>query len=192
MVMKKSILKNEFLSNVPSRRNLMRLARLLPLVVVTVLLFSSVLVGGQQPAAPPPPQISYGAPISLEQAKKVIAAAEGEAKKNNWNMVIAVLDSGANLVMLERMDGTQLGSIEVAKDKAYSAVLYRRPTKVLQDVLEKGGLNLRVLKLSGALPFEGGIPILVDGKIIGAVGVSGGASEQDAQVAKAGADALTK
>jgi uncharacterized protein GlcG (DUF336 family) len=192
MVMKKSILKNEFLSNVPSRRNLMRLARLLPLVVVTVLLFSSVLVGAQQPAAPPPPQISYGAPISLEQAKKVIAAAEGEAKKNNWNMVIAVLDSGANLVMLERMDGTQLGSIEVAKDKAYSAVLYRRPTKVLQDVLEKGGLNLRVLKLSGALPFEGGIPILVDGKIIGAVGVSGGASEQDAQVAKAGADALTK
>ena len=192
MVMKKSILKNEFLSNVPSRRNLMRLARLLPLVVVTVLLFSSVLVGAQQPVAPPPPQISYGAPISLEQAKKVIAAAEGEAKKNNWNMVIAVLDSGANLVMLERMDGTQLGSIEVAKDKAYSAVLYRRPTKVLQDVLEKGGLNLRVLKLSGALPFEGGIPILVDGKIIGAVGVSGGASEQDAQVAKAGADALTK
>ena len=192
MVMKKSILKNGFLSNVPSRRNLMRLARLLPLVVVTVLLFSSVLVGAQQPAAPPPPQISYGAPISLEQAKKVIAAAEGEAKKNNWNMVIAVLDSGANLVMLERMDGTQLGSIEVAKDKAYSAVLYRRPTKVLQDVLEKGGLNLRVLKLSGALPFEGGIPILVDGKIIGAVGVSGGASEQDAQVAKAGADALTK
>jgi uncharacterized protein GlcG (DUF336 family) len=192
MVMKKSILKNEFLSNVPSRRNLMRLARLLPLVIVTVLLFSSVLVGAQQPAAPPPPQISYGAPISLEQAKKVIAAAEGEAKKNNWNMVIAVLDSGANLVMLERMDGTQLGSIEVAKDKAYSAVLYRRPTKVLQDVLEKGGLNLRVLKLSGALPFEGGIPILVDGKVIGAVGVSGGASEQDAQVAKAGADALTK
>jgi len=192
MVMKKSILKNGFLSNVPSRRNLMRLARLLPLVVMTVLLFLSVLVGAQQPAAPPPPQISYGAPISLEQAKKVIAAAEGEAKKNNWNMVIAVLDSGANLVMLERMDGTQLGSIEVAKDKAYSAVLYRRPTKVLQDVLEKGGLNLRVLKLSGALPFEGGIPILVDGKIIGAVGVSGGASEQDAQVAKAGADALTK
>lgn len=192
MVMKKSIPKNEFLSNVPSRRNLMRLARLLPLVVVTVLLFSSVLVCAQQPAAPPPPQISYGAPISLEQAKKVIAAAEAEAKKNNWNMVIAVLDSGANLVMLERMDGTQLGSIEVAKDKAYSAVLYRRPTKVLQDVLEKGGLNLRVLKLSGALPFEGGIPILVDGKIIGAVGVSGGASEQDAQVAKAGADALTK
>lgn len=187
MVMKKSIPENEFLSNVPSRRNLMRLARLLPLVVVTVLLFSSVLVGAQQP-----PQISYGAPISLEQAKKVIAAAEAEAKKNNWNMVIAVLDSGANLVMLERMDGTQLGSIEVAKDKAYSAVLYRRPTKVLQDVLEKGGLNLRVLKLSGALPFEGGIPILVDGKIIGAVGVSGGASEQDAQVAKAGADALTK
>jgi uncharacterized protein GlcG (DUF336 family) len=170
----------------------LRMARLLSLVVVTVLLFASVPVGAQQPVAPAPPQIPYGAPITLEQAKKVMAGAEVEAKKNNWNMVIAVLDSGGHLVMLERMDGTQLGSIEAAKDKAYSAVLYRRPTKVFQDLVGQGGANLRLLKLSGASPLEGGIPILMDGKIVGAVGVSGATSEQDAQVAKAGADASTK
>ena len=170
----------------------MRMARLLSLVVVTVLLFASAPIGAQQPVAPPPPQIPYGAPINLEQAKKVLAGAEAEAKKNKWNMVIAVLDSGGHLVMLERMDGTQLGSIEAAKDKAYSAVLYRRPTKVFQDLVGQGGPNLRLLRLSGASPLEGGIPIQVDGKIVGAVGVSGAASEQDAQVAKAGADALTK
>jgi glc operon protein GlcG len=179
-----------FLSNVPSRRNPMRTARLLSLFVVTVLLLASVPVGAQQPVAPP--QILYGVPITLEQAKKVIAGAEAEAKKNNWNMVIVVLDSGGNLVMLERMDGTQLGSIEVAKDKAYSAVLFRLPTKVFQDNLAQGGIKLRLLKLSGAMPGEGGIPILVDGKVVGAVGVSGAAFEEDGQVAKAGADALTK
>src|SRR6266581_5661305 len=169
----------------------MRTARLLSLVVVTVLLFASVPIGAQQPVAPPP-QTPYGAPISLEQAKKVMAGAEAEARKNNWNMVIAVLDSGGHLVMLARMDGTQLGSIDAAKDKAYSAVLYRRPTKVFQDLVGQGGPNLRLLRLAGASPLEGGIPLMVDGKIIGAVGVSGATSEQDAQVAKAGADALTK
>ena len=169
----------------------MSMARLLSLVVVTVLLVASGPVGAQQPVAPPP-QIPYGAPVSLEQAKKVLAGAEAEAQKNKWNMVIAVLDSGGHLVMLARMDGTQLGSIEAAKDKAYSAVLYRRPTKVFQDLVGQGGANLRLLRLSGASPLEGGIPILVDGKIVGAVGVSGATSEQDAQVAKAGADALTK
>ena len=115
-----------------------------------------------------------------------------EATKNKWNMVIAILDTGGHLVMLHRLDGTQLGSIEAAKDKAYSAVLYRRPTKVFQDLVGQGGPNLRLLRLAGASPLEGGIPLVVDGKIIGAIGVSGAASEQDAQVAKAGADALTK
>ncbi len=168
----------------------MRMARLLSLVVV--LLLASLPVAAQQPVAPPPPQIPYGAPISLDQAKKVMVGAEAEAKKNKWNMVITVLDSGGHLVMLERMDGTQLGSIDAAKDKAYSAVLYRRPTKVFQDLVGQGGPNLRLLRLSGASPLEGGIPLMVDGKIVGAVGVSGAASEQDAQVAKAGADALAK
>ena len=148
------------------------------------------LAFAQQPVAPPPPQISYGSPVSLEQAKKVVAGAEAESKKHNWNMVIVVLDSGGNLVLLERMDGTQLGSIEAAREKAYSAVLYRRPTKIFQDLLGQGGPNMRLLALPGASPIEGGIPLLVDGKIIGSVGVSGAASEQDAQVAKAGADAL--
>jgi len=160
------------------------------MVVVTLLLCATLPAGAQQPVAPPPPQIPYGVPISLDQAKKVMAGAEAEAKKNKWNMVIAVLDSGGHLVMLERMDGTQLGSIDAAKDKAYSAVLYRRPTKVFQDLVGQGGPNLRLLRLAGASPLEGGIPIVVDGKIVGAIGVSGATSEQDAQVAKAGADTL--
>jgi len=160
------------------------------MVVVTLLLCATLPAGAQQPVAPPPPQIPYGVPISLDQAKKVMAGAEAEAKKNKWNMVIAVLDSGGHLVMLERMDGTQLGSIDAAKDKAYSAVLYRRPTKVFQDLVGQGGPNLRLLRLAGASPLEGGIPIIVAGKIVGAIGVSGATSEQDAQVAKAGADTL--
>ncbi len=168
----------------------MRMTKLLSLAVVTVLVFAFVPVGAQQPVAPPPPQIAYGTPINLEHAKKVVAGAEAEARKNHWSMAIAVLDSGGHLVMLERMDGTQLGSIEVARDKAYSAVLYRRPTKVFQDLVGQGGANLRLLGLRGASVLEGGIPLIVDGKVIGAVGVSGAASEQDAQVAKAGADAL--
>jgi glc operon protein GlcG len=168
----------------------MRMVRLLWLVVVTVVLFAVLPVGAQQPVAPPPPQIPYGAPISLEQAKKVMAGAEAESRKNNWNMVIAILDSSGNLVMLQRMDGVQLGSIEAAKDKAYSAVMYRRPTKVFQDLVAQGGANIRLLGLRGASVLEGGVPIIVGGKLIGAIGVSGHTSEQDAQVAKAGADVL--
>ena len=170
----------------------MRIAKLLSLVGITLSLFAPGPASAQQPVAPPPPQIPYGPPISLDVAKKVMAGAEAEAVKNKWTMVIAVLDSGGHLVMLERMDGTQLGSIDAAKDKAYSAVLYRRPTKVFQDLVGQGGANLRLLRLSGSSPLEGGIPILVDGKVVGAIGVSGAASEQDAQVAKAGVDALTK
>lgn len=168
----------------------MKITKLLFLFVMTAFLFAPVIAGAQ--VAPPPPQIPYGTPITLEQAKKAVAAAEAEATKNNWNMVIIVLDSGANVVMLERMNNAQLGSIEAAKDKAYSAVLYRRPTKVFQDLLAQAGPNLRVLKLSGANPLDGGFPIVVGGKIIGAIGASGAASEQDAQVAKAGADALAQ
>jgi len=168
----------------------MRMTRLLSVVVVSVFLFASGPVCAQQPVAPPPPQIPYGAPISLEQAKKAAAAAEAESRKNNWNMVIAVLDTGGHLVMLERMDGVQLGSIGAAQDKAYSEVMYRRPTKVFQDLVAQGGANIRLLGLRGASVLEGGIPIIVGGQLIGAIGVSGHTSEQDAQVAKAGADAL--
>jgi uncharacterized protein GlcG (DUF336 family) len=166
--------------------------RLVSLVVGTVLILSASIASAQQPApaAAPPPPPPYGPPITLEQAKKVMVGAEAEAKKNSWNVVMVVLDSGGNLVMLQRMDGAQFGSIEVAKDKAYSAVAFRRPTKAFDDALAQGGANLRILKLSGAAPLEGGIPIVVDGKLIGAVGVSGVTSAQDAQIGRAGIDNL--
>ena len=164
-------------------------AKLVALVLAASVVLGAAVASVQAQQAPPPPP-PYGTPITLDQAKKAMAAAEAEAKKNSWNVVIAVLDSGGHLVILHRLDGTQLGSIDVAKEKAYSAVLYRRPTKVFQDLVGQGGANLRLLRLSGASPLEGGIPIVMDGKIVGAVGVSGVTSEQDAQIAKAGADAL--
>jgi len=166
--------------------------RLWSLVIGVVLVFTAISVSAQQPVAPAPPQIPYGSPVSLEQAKKVMAGAEAEAMKNKWNVVIVILDSGGQLVMLHRLDGAQFGSIDVARDKAYSAVAFRRPTKVFQDLVGQGGANLRLLGLRGASVLEGGIPLNADGKIIGAIGVSGVTSEQDAQIAKAGADALTK
>jgi glc operon protein GlcG len=169
----------------------MRTERLVSLVVGTVLVLGASLASAQQPAAaPPPPPPPYGPPITLEQAKKVMVGAEAEAKKNNWNVVMVVLDSGGNLVMLQRMDGAQFGSIEVARDKAYSAVAFRRPTKAFDDALAQGGANLRILRLSGASPLEGGIPIIQDGKLIGAVGVSGVTSAQDAQIGRAGIENL--
>jgi uncharacterized protein GlcG (DUF336 family) len=168
----------------------MRITRLLSLIVPVTLLATAGLASAQTPAAAPPPPPAYGAPITLEQAKKVLAGAQAEAQKNNWGMVIVVLDSGGNLVALHRMDNAQLGSIEVARDKAYSAVAFRRPTKAFEDAVTQGGANLRLLKLTGSSPIEGGVPIIVDGKLVGAVGVSGAAANQDGQVARAGIDAL--
>jgi len=169
----------------------MKLERLQSLVVGTVLMLAATSsVSAQQPAAAPPPPPPYGPAITLEQAKKIMAGAEAEANKNKWNVVIAVLDSGGNLVMVHRMDGAQWGSIEVAREKAYSAVAFRRPTKVFQDLIEQGGGNMRILRLPGASPLEGGIPIVADGKLIGAVGVSGVTSQQDAQIGRAGIEAM--
>jgi glc operon protein GlcG len=162
----------------------MRKAQLLSLLVAVVIVVAAGSAGAQ---APPP----YGAAISLEQAKKVMAGAEAEAKKNNWPVVIAILDSGGNLVMLQRLDNTQWGSIDIAKEKARSAVALRRPTKALQDLVAQGGANLRLLNI-GYSVLEGGIPIVVDGRIVGSVGVSGVTSQQDAQIAQAGIDALSK
>ena len=130
----------------------------------------------------------YGAPISLENARKAAVPALAEAAKNNWTMAVAIVDPGGNLVYYEKMDNTQLGSATVAIDKARSAALFKRPTKALQDALAAGGDGLRILRLQGAVPVEGGIPLLMDGKIVGAIGVSGGTSAQDGQCAKAGAD----
>jgi len=132
----------------------------------------------------------YGAPISLENAKKAAAPAIAEAEKNHWNMAVAVVDPSGNLVYYEKMDNTQLGSANVCIDKARSAALFKRPTKALQDALAAGGDGLRILRIQGAIPVEGGIPLVMDGKIVGAIGVSGGSSAQDAQCAKAGADAI--
>jgi glc operon protein GlcG len=163
----------------------MKKATLLSLVVCAVLVFSAASASAQAP--PPPP---YGPAITLEQAKKAMAGAEAEARKNNWNVVIVVLDSGGNLVMLQRMDGAQWGSIEVAREKAYSAVAFRRPSKAFEEALTQGGANLRILRLPGASPLEGGLPIVVDGKLIGGIGVSGVVATQDAQIGRAGIEAI--
>ena len=162
------------------------------LIATAILVGTTVPVGAQQPAAPPPPPTTpYGSPIDLDAAKKVMAAAEAEATKNNWPMAIVILDSSGHTVMLHKLDNTQYGSIRVAEDKAQTALDFRRPSKVFEDLVAQGGINMRILSLRGAAPLEGGVPILVDGKIIGAIGVSGGASSQDGQVAKAGADAAS-
>ena len=134
----------------------------------------------------------YGTSINLEMARKVIAAAVVDSRRQNLPMAIAVVDTAGQLVAFERMDNTQTASIAVSQDKAVSAAMYRRPTKVFQDLLAAGGVGLRVLTLRGANAVEGGLPLIVDGKIIGAVGVSGGTSDQDGVVAKAGVDALAK
>ena len=143
----------------------------------------------QTPPAPPA-NIPYGAPISSDAAKKIAAAAIAEARKNNWAMAVAVVDTGGYLVSFERMPDTQLGSVEVSIEKAKSAALFRRPTKSFQDTVAGGGEGLRILRLTGAIPVEGGIPIIVDGKLIGAVGASGGSSDQDGRTAQAGAAAM--
>jgi uncharacterized protein GlcG (DUF336 family) len=136
--------------------------------------------------APPP----YGPPIGIEDARKVMNAAEGEAAKNNWAVVISIIDSGGNIVMLHRRDDVQLSSIEIAQGKAKTALMFKRPSKVLDDAISSGGTGLRFLALKDIVPLEGGVPIVADGKIIGAIGVSGVLSSQDAQIARAGVDGL--
>jgi glc operon protein GlcG len=132
----------------------------------------------------------YGSPIGLEDAKKAAAPAIAEARKNSWLMAVAIVDPAGHLVYFEKMDGTQTGSVTVAITKARSAALFKRSTKTFQDTLAGGGEGLRVLKLENAVPVEGGLPLIVDGKIVGAIGLSGGTSQQDGQCAQAGANAL--
>jgi uncharacterized protein GlcG (DUF336 family) len=132
----------------------------------------------------------YGSPIGGEDAKKAAAAAIAEARANNWFMAAAVVDTGGHLVYFEKMDGTQTGSVAVAIGKARCAALFKRPTKAFQDVLAAGGDGLRVLGLEGAVPVEGGVPLVMNGSIVGAIGLSGGSSSQDGQCAKAGAEGL--
>jgi uncharacterized protein GlcG (DUF336 family) len=132
----------------------------------------------------------YGPPIALDQAKRAMAAAELEAAKNSWTVAITILDSGGNLVMFHKVDNAQLSAVTVSEGKARTALQFKRPSKDLDDAIARGGAGNRLLALKDITPLEGGLPIVVDGKIIGAIGVSGAVSAQDAQVAKAGADAL--
>ena len=147
--------------------------------------FVAFPLAAQTPPAPPP----YGVGIGFDAAKKALAAAEAEAKKNNWPVAIAIVDSSAKLVAFSKMDNTQHASVDIALGKAVTANNLKRPTKALQDGIAQGGVNLRILGQPGITPLEGGVPIVVDGKIVGAIGVSGVMSNQDAEVAMAGAAA---
>jgi uncharacterized protein GlcG (DUF336 family) len=131
----------------------------------------------------------YGTAINLETAKKLAAAAAAEAKKNSWNVAIAIVDNHGMLVYYEMLDDTQTASAVIAIEKARTSATYRRPTKELEDGIAAG--RVAILGLPGATPIDGGLPIVVGGKMIGAVGVSGVQSSQDAQVARAGIEALT-
>ena len=143
-------------------------------------LFATIASAQQRP--------SYGPEITLANAKKIAAAALAEAQKNNWNVAIAVVDNHGFLVYYERLDDTQSASPAIAIEKARTAAMFRRPSKAFEDGVAKGRVAL--LGLTGAMPIEGGLPIMVGGAVAGGIGVSGVNSDQDAQVAKAGLEAL--
>ncbi|MCX6145491.1 MAG: heme-binding protein [Ignavibacteriales bacterium] len=155
-----------------------------PRISLTVILPALVLLL----CAPVFGQLSTKKAITLELAKKIAAAAEAEAKKNNWTVVVSIADDGANLVYLGRMDNTQIGSIEASIQKARTAISFKRPSKAFEDMVAGG--RTAILGLPGVVPIEGGLPLIVDGQMVGAIGVSGATSQQDGVVAKAGAEAL--
>jgi glc operon protein GlcG len=152
-------------------------------LVAVSILFSAASAKAQMPNP-------YGTAISLDNAKKAAEAALAETRKNNWTMAVAIVDTNGNLVYFEKIDSTMNGSAQLAVNKARSAAIYKRPTKVFQAALAAGGDGLRILALEGAVPVEGGYPIVMDGKIVGAIGMSGGTSAQDDQCAKVGAETL--
>jgi glc operon protein GlcG len=153
------------------------------------LLITALLALAAAPASAQLPN-PYGASVTLDQAKKIAALSVAEAAKNNWKMAIAIVDVAGDLVYFEKMDGTQVASVNIAQDKARSSVRFKRPTKAMQDVLAGGGAGIRFLALQGAIPVEGGLPLIMDGKIVGAIGASGGTSDQDGLAAKAGSDSV--
>jgi uncharacterized protein GlcG (DUF336 family) len=164
-------------------------------LIVAAFLVTLLIVGGshaQQPnpldAVPDkmPFDVAYGAPISLERADAVLAAAIAESKKHDWKLICAVVDSGANLVSFKRMDGAQLASISIAEHKARTAVKFRRETKVFENAIQLANFNY-IMTLDDVIASRGGIPLVEGGKIIGAIGCSGGTGSQDEVVAKAGA-----
>jgi len=160
------------------RRRFVMLAALIAVVALPAL------------AAAQAPPAMYGTPITADQAKPIAAAAIAAAKKNQWMMAIAIVDPWGELVYFERMDNTQVGSVNIAQEKARSAARFRRPTKAFQDALAAGGEGWRILSLSGAVAVEGGVPLIVGGRIVGAIGASGGTSQQDGATAAAGAAAV--
>lgn len=155
------------------------------LATAAAALFLSVAPLAAQQTPPP-----YGAPVTLEVAKKIMAAAEAEAAKNNWQMAITIIDSGGHMVMMQKFDNTQLASISASESKAQTSLAFKLPSKALEDAISAGGAGTRLLALKNIAPFDGGLPIVIDGKIVGAIGVSGGLSSQDAQVARAGLTAV--
>lgn len=152
--------------------------------MLTALLFSTVAVVAQ--AQTP----GYGSNITLAQAKVVLAAAEAEAVKQNFTVAVAVVDTAGNLVAFSKGDNTQIASVNISQGKAYTAVGFKRPTKALQDTIAAGGVGLRTLTLEGVVAAEGGVPLVLNGQIVGAIGVSGMTSEQDGAIAAAGVAAL--
>ena len=176
--------------------------RILAIIATGALVLAAGEGAAQQPAAPAPNPLDvipekmpfstpYGAPISADRANAVIQAAANEARTKGWPMNIAVVDSGANLVAFLRMDGAQLASIAIAEHKARVAAQYRRPTKVFEDAVQKGGLNY-IMTLDDVIASRGGIPLIEDGRLIGAIGCSGGTGSQDEVVCQAGAATINK
>ncbi len=164
------------------------LRRILPTAFLAMTLSGAALAADLTPAPSPNPldvipdkmpfATPYGAPITLERAQALVEAAVAEAKKHGWEMNVAIVDSGANLVAFARMDGSQLASIAIAEHKARTSAKYRRPTKAFEDAIQKGGYNY-VIALDDIIAVRGGIPLIEDGKIIGAIGCSGGSGSQD-------------
>ena len=160
----------------------------LPRIALSSLL-AAFIVTAPRPAAAQGMPNPYGAPITTEVAKKAAAAALAEARKNGWTVYATIVDTGGIVAYVERIDGVQNGSAEVSLEKARTAVHFKRPTKLIEDRITAG--QAQYLKLTGAIPIDGGWPILLDGKVVGAIGVSGATSAQDGQCAKAGAEAIT-
>jgi uncharacterized protein GlcG (DUF336 family) len=156
--------------------------------LASVALGAAMLLGAPAGAQAPSPPPGYGAPITLEQAKAAVAAAGAEMKQNGWNMVIAVVGPTGETIYLQKADLAPNASIAIAQEKARTSALFRAPSKAFQDRLAGGETYL--LRLTGAMPIAGGVPIIVGGKVIGAIGTSGAAALQDHQVATAGAKAV--
>lgn len=142
-------------------------------------------------ATPTPAPLEYGMPITLAAAKQVMQAAAAEASANRWPLAIAIVDCSGHLVLFQKLDNTQLGSVRIAQAKAETAAKFKKPTKVFEDAVAAGGTGWRILAMEGMCPLEGGVPLLQGGKVVGGIGVSGMHSSQDAQVAIAGASVLT-